>query len=167
MECLTDFVGIRGCGETVPGSGVYLNTLPGISLESLDKVADSEQITYKGLWADIQTEAGVRFYTDVIEELSKCFKLTPYCDYEELICQNKLRLLNAWRYLLGNQTMLFRLHSTRFNRFTTVDKKKAEELLDYYQAEYEKALQQAVKLMEVSSCELCCGGNPEYVTWLP
>lgn len=168
MECLIDYIGLRVCGNETSPSGLFINTLPGISLESVEKIADSEQITYAGVWADVQTEAAARFYIDVINELTKCFTLQPYCDYEEIICNNLSRLSNAWRYLLGNQLMIFRLYTTRLNRFTTIDLKKAEELRDFYQLEYEKALALAAKLVDVSACEcMPCGGNPEIVTWLP
>jgi len=168
MSCLTDYIGIKVCGNETSGSGQFINTLPGISFESIDKISDSEQITYKGVWNDVQTESWNRFYIDVVNELSKCYQLQPYCDYEELICDNRSKLITAWKYLLGNQLMHFRLYTTRLNRFTTVDAKKAVELLDYYQMEYEKSLTLAAKIMNVSSCEcMSCGGNPETVLWLP
>lgn len=168
MSCLTNYIGLNGCSGNAPASGLYINSLPGISLESIDKIADSEQVTYQGVWADVQVEAWARFYVDVINELTKCYQLQPYCDYEAIICVNKQKLVNAWRYLLGNQLMLFRLYTTRLNRFTTVDAKQAAELRDFYQVEYEKALTLAAKIADVSECEcMNCGGNPEYVTWLP
>lgn len=167
MECLINYIGIRGCGIVEPGSGQYINTLPGISLESIDKIADSEQVTYAGVWNDVQTEAANRFYMDFANEVSKCFQLSPYCDYEAMICANKSRLLKAWKYLLGNQLMLERTYSTRLNRFTTVDIEKAGQLRDHYQVEYEAALAQAARLVDTSECCLECGGNPETVTWLP
>jgi hypothetical protein len=170
MECLIDYIGLKVCGTETSTSGLFINSLPGISLESIDKIAESEQVTYRGVWNDVQTEAAARFYVDVINELSKCFDLQPYCDYEDIICDtdNRLKLSQAWRYLLGNQLMLFRLYTTRLNRFTTVDASKAQELRDYYQVEYEKSLALAAKLLNVEICDcMDCGGNPETVTWLP
>jgi len=169
LDCLIGYIGLTNCVGVyeAPESGLYINSLPGISLESIDKIADSEQITYVGVWSDAQTEAAARFRIDVIAEITKCHKIEPECDYDELICTNKETLVNAWRYLLGNQLMIFRLYTTRLNRFTTIDKEAAKELRDFYQVEYEKALSQAVKLMDVTACELCCGGNPEVVPWLP
>lgn len=169
MECLQDYIGIQVCSDDeAPASGLYINTLPGISLESIDKIADSEQVTYKGVWNDAQTEAAVRFKIDFIAELNKCFTISRHCDYEDMICDNLEVLVNAWRFLLGNQLMIFRLHTTRLNRFTTVDIDQAKELRDYYQVQYEKALSQAIKLVDVSGCcQTECGGNPQYVTWLP
>lgn len=168
MDCLIDYIGIKVCGNETSGSGQFINSLPGISLESVDKIADAEQITYRGVWNDVQIEAWNRFYIDVVNELTKCYQLQPYCDYEELICNNKSKLITAWKYLLGNQLMQFRLYTTRINRFTTVDLKQAGELLAHYQVEYEKSLALAAKIMDVSACEcMQCGGNPEVVTWLP
>lgn len=167
MECLIGYIGLRVCGNETSESGLYINSLPGISLESIDKIADSEQITYAGVWADVQAEAASRFYVDFVSAVSECYQLNPYCDYEEIICANRLKLAQGWKYLLGNQLMIFRLYTTRLNRFTTIDLDSAAQLRDHYQVEYEKALQQASKLVDVSTCELCCGGNPEYVTWLP
>lgn len=168
MSCLTDYIGLQHCSNGTPESGLYINSLPGISIEVMDKIAESEQITYKGVWNDAQTEAYQRFYLDLIAELNKCFQLNVYCDYTEIICNNKEKLANAWRYLLGNQLMIFRIYSPRLNRFTTVDIEQARELRDYYQVEYEKQLKIAAQLVDVSTCEcMQCGGNPEYVTWLP
>lgn len=169
MTCLVDYIGLQVCGGVYesPVSGLYINTLPGISLESIDKIADSEQITYRGVWDDTQTEAAIRFKMDFISEVTKCYKITRTCNYEDFICDNLELLANAWRYLLGNQLMIFRLYSTRLNRFTTIDLDNAKELRDYYQVEYEKALSQAVKLIDFSTCCMECTSNPEYVTYMP
>lgn len=167
MDCLIGYIGIKVCGTETSESGLFINSLPGISLESIDKIATEDQATYLGVWRDVQAEASARFYIDVVSELSKCYSLNPYCDYENIICTNKLKLANAWRYLLGNQVMIFRLYTTRLNKFTTVDLKQAEELRDFYQLEYEKALAQSALVIDVSSCELCCGGNPETVYTFP
>lgn len=168
MNCLTDYIGIRVCSnDTPPGSGMYINSLPGISLESIDKIANADQITYRGVWADVQEEAYQIFEVDFFNELLKCYKVQPYCDYEALICNNKKLLAGAWKYLLGSQLMLARLYSSRLNYFTTVTLDDAGKLRDLYQVEYEQSLSKAMKIIDVSSCCLECGGNPEYVTWLP
>lgn len=167
-NCLTDYIGIRICSEDIPpASGLYINSLPGISLESIDRTADRDQITYKGVWNDAQEEAYQVFVIDFFNELMKCFKIQPYCDYEALICGNKKILSVAWRYLLGNQLMQYRLYTARLNYFTTTTLDDAAKLRDMYQVEYEGALCKAVKLIDVRSCCLECGGNPEVVSWLP
>lgn len=169
LNCFIDYIGLSYCQGVYeqPGSGLYLNSLPGISIESIDKIADSEQITYQGVWADIQQSAVAQFRIDVMAELNKCFKLERGCDYDTLICENAETLVQAWKYCLGVWLMIFRITSTRLNRFTTIDAKQATELKDFYQMEYEKALKQAILLMDTSECCMQCAGNPETVTWLP
>lgn len=169
LNCLLDYIGLQACQGIYeqPVSGLYINSLPGISLESIDKIADSEQVTYVGVWDDAQQEAMIRFRIDFIQEITKCYKINRECDYDAIACANLELLAVAWRYLLGNQLMLFRLYTTRLNRFTTVDYEQAKELRDYYQIEYEAALKQAVQLIDVSSCCMECGSNPEYIAWLP
>lgn len=169
MECLIDYIGFLNCaGQPEPDSGLYINTLPGISLEMVDKVANSEQVTYVSVWNDAQAEAAIRFKNDFMRAVNECYTLSKRCDYEDMICDNLEYLASAWRYLLGNQLMLYRIHSTRLNRFTTVDKKQAEELAAYYQVEYDAALKIAMKLVDVSGCcEQECTNNPTHVWWLP
>lgn len=169
LSCLIDYIGLSYCAGIYeqPASGIYLNSLPGISIQSIDAIADSEQITYLGVWADVQNSASDQFRIDVISELNKCFKLDRECDYDTMICENRDTLIQAWKYSLGVWLMIFRLNTDRLNRYTTVDKKQAQELKDFFQVEYEKALSQAVKLMDTTSCCMDCGGNPESVYQLP
>ena len=169
LDCLIDYIGfirVQGVYDQ-PESGQYINSLPGITLENVEATADSDQETYLGVWSDVQKEASSRLYNDVVSELTKCFSLNKECDYDELICTNKELLTNAWKYLLGVQLMIERIYSPRLNRFTTVDHEQAKELKDFYQVEYEKFLSQAVLLFDTTGCELCCGGNPSTVYWLP
>lgn len=165
MQCFIDLVGVRHCDDTAPEGG-WINSLPGISLESIDRLANSEQISFRGVWSDVQEEAARRFELDFIEETSKCYELNAYCDYEDMACENSTKLTNAWRYLLGNQLMIERLYSSRLNWFT-LTRDMAIELRDLYQVRYEEALKQAVKLLIINDCCLQCGGNPQVVTWLP
>lgn len=169
MQCFTDYIGLSLCAGAyeVPASGIYINSLPGLSIESIDKVADQEQVNYMGVWADVQTNALQQFRLDVMAEIRKCYELNCDCDYDALICENLEVLTQPWKYVLGIWILLFRINSNRLNRFTTIDVTQAKELKDYYQAEYEKFLNSSVLCMDISSCELCCGGNPQVVTWLP
>jgi hypothetical protein len=169
MECFIDFVGLSYCPGIYeqPGSGIYLNSLPGISIQSIDAIADSEQTTYLGVWADVQSSAVAQFRIDVISELNKCFKLNRDCDYTTLICENRDVLTQAWKYYLGVWLMIFRLNTDRLNRYTTVDRKQAEELQAFYQVRYEDALNQGVLLMDTDSCCMVCEGNPSFVYTLP
>jgi len=169
MNCFIDYIGLSLCAGAydAPASGIYLNSLPGLSIESIDKVANQEQVNYLGVWDDVQTNAVQQFKVDVIAEMQKCYQLNCDCDYEALICENLEVLTQSWKYLLGIWVLIFRINSNRLNRFTTLDITQAKELKDHYQYEYDKFLKQSVLCMDISSCELCCGGNPQIVTWLP
>lgn len=171
MECFRDHIGLSYCTKpgayTAPDSGIYLNSLPGISIESIDKIADSEQVTYLGVWADVQEFALAQFRLDVMNELRNCYQLNRDCDYDAMICDNIDELTLAWKYILGVTVMLFRLNSDRINKYTTVSRDEAKELRDFYQVEYEKALKQGVLLMDTDECCLQCESNPNTVTWLP
>ena len=170
MECFIDYIGLSACAGVYesPASGIYINSLPGMSLESIDKTADQEQINYRGVWDDVQSNANAQFRTDIIAQINKCYKINCDCDYDALICENQEVLTQAWKYLLGVWLLIFRINSNRLNRYTTLDVPQAKELLDFYQSEYDKFLKSSVECMDISSCELCCGGNnPTMVTWLP
>lgn len=75
MECLRNYIGLRGCPPNDPESELYVNSLPGISLASVDALANSEQMTYAQVWSDVQTRAIRRFANAVNSELRKRFKL--------------------------------------------------------------------------------------------
>lgn len=168
MDCFIDSIGLSYCaGETPPVSGLYLNSLPGISIESLDKSADSEQVTYRGVFNDIQTLANAQFRLNILGHMHKCFALDTGCDYDALICENTELLYQAWWYLLGVHTMTFRLASDRLNWFTTVSREEAKELRGMFHVEYEEALKASVLLMDTTSCCIVCSPSPKRVTWLP
>ncbi len=170
MECFIDYIGLSYCERGVydtPASGIYLNSLPGISIENIDKIADSEQVTYLGVWADVQSFALAQFKLDVMTEMKKCYQLNKGCDYDALICDNIEELTLAWKYMLGVSLMIFRLTSDRVNRWTTVDRTQAQELRDLYQVNYENSLKQGVLLMDTDECCLKCESNPNTVVWLP
>lgn len=73
MNCLTDWIGIYGTPDSY--SGVSINQLPGVDLDSLESVSKPEQETYLGVWADIQAR-GVRKFTNRLQtELTKKYRL--------------------------------------------------------------------------------------------
>lgn len=169
MDCFIDYISLSYCGGVYeqPPSGIYLNSLPGISIKSIDAIATDEQTTYLGVWDDVQASAVAQFRIDVISELNKCFKLDRNCDYTTMICDNQEILVQAWKYCLGVWLMIFRLTTDRLNQYTTVDRKQAEELQAFYQVRYEDALKQGVLLMDTTECCMACSGNPEIIYTLP
>lgn len=73
-DCLRDWVGLdAGCE---PASGLYVNALPGVSLEGMEAGADGEQAHYPGVWRAVQTAAFAKFRTDVLAAFGPCFRPT-------------------------------------------------------------------------------------------
>jgi hypothetical protein len=75
MTCLNDYIGISGCGATSPASGLFINSLPGISIKAVTQLADAEQATYLGVWSDVQVRAQARLAMDIRSRLSKRYKI--------------------------------------------------------------------------------------------
>ena len=75
MNCLTDYIGLRGCGAAVPPSGLYVNDLPGISLKQLVNLTNEEETSYLQLWSMIQQRAQNRFSLDVREAMGKHYRM--------------------------------------------------------------------------------------------
>jgi len=76
MKCLKDFIGINYCGNTIiPDSKTYINSLPGVELQNIDKIANAEQIDFIGVWNEIQERGLNRFKTDIISEFGKRYRL--------------------------------------------------------------------------------------------
>jgi hypothetical protein len=75
MNCLTDYIGLRGCSSSIPPSGLYVNDLPGISLKQIVSLTNEEEKTYLELWDMIQRRAQNRFSLDVREQMGKTYKI--------------------------------------------------------------------------------------------
>lgn len=71
MECLRDYIGLKGCGQADPASGLLLNSLPGISTFMVTKIIDSDQVTYLNVWRDVQNRALKKFQSSVIATFKK------------------------------------------------------------------------------------------------
>lgn len=71
------------------------------------------------------------------------------CLHESIICANVDVYSDAYLYALGVELMRERLFSDRVNRFTTVDKKKAQELLDLFNEDYFSFLKTANETISI------------------
>lgn len=76
------------------------------------------------------------------------------CSYEAILCANIDVYGDAYLYALGMELMRERIYSDRVNRFTTVDKKRAEELLQLYTNDYTEFLQTANDTIHLDN-DLC------------
>lgn len=172
MECFIDFIGIKGGNST--GEGPYINDLPGITFNMIDKIVDkNDHDSFEDLWREIQRVSLKKFKKDAITKFTAKYVGfccdTEDCDLEKIICDNKSLFEDAWMYCLGVALMNERMYSSRMNRFTTIDKGQAFELKDYYLAEYEKSINHAIKYLPKEIIEKCfeCRSNIDYVEVLP
>lgn len=153
LSCFTDFIGLAGCQTGEPASGLYINSLPGITLERVDKIANSEQVTYIQVWHEVQKRTLLRFRTSFMAELNKCYQINERATVECIACENKDILSTSLWYLLGHELMIENIYSNRINRYTTIDKEEAKELRDYYLVQYEKELEYAVQGINVEKSD--------------
>jgi hypothetical protein len=75
LTCLIDHIGVDGCDQDAPPSGIYINELPGIELKMIDKIADADQVNFLGVWSDVQKRAARRFVREVNAEFNQRYKL--------------------------------------------------------------------------------------------
>jgi hypothetical protein len=88
MDCFIDYIGLRGAvSGIVPDSGLYVNDLPGISLKSIDSVADSDKVTYQNLWNIIQKRAMNKFRSAVTAQLSHRYRIKTIIQSIDLLKQ--------------------------------------------------------------------------------
>lgn len=82
MVCLVDYIGLKTTGA-IPASGLYINSLAGMSTELADKIANSEQITFMEVWKDVQTRAFLRLQNDVVNIINDT------ATFEQVLFQTK------------------------------------------------------------------------------
>lgn len=176
MTCLNDYIGITGCGAPEPDpdnfSGLTVNQLPGINQQVIEDIADAEQETFLGVWADVKLRAMQKFALAVKAELNKCYRVTDKTIVECLVCENRELFAVALWYLHGVELMIERTSSTRLNWLTTIDLDKAEKLKSEYYAEFQAALTDAVNSLNpadsdcITEC-LPCNDNVRFVEQTP
>lgn len=83
MDCLDNYIGLKNCALPEPDSGLYVNILPGIKTELVDKIASSEQINFNGVWGDVKQRAFLRLKNDII------MKIQERVDFNDIVYQTK------------------------------------------------------------------------------
>ena len=134
LDCLQNLIGLSPEVTTVE-SDLYVVHLPGISLCNITKIADkTEQINALNepdpvvVFQECERRAILSFRNSFIAAMSECWNMSDLYVSECLICENKMRLATALWYFVGHELMVERYFSDRLNRFTTIDRKKADEL---------------------------------------
>lgn len=145
LSCFDNLIGILGCNSVAPDSGLYINSLPGITLEKVDSVADAEQVTYLGVWEDVKQRAILRFRTQLMAGLNNCYQINERLTVECIACENSDLLSTSLWYLMGVELMTEVMYSNRVNRYTTIERDEAKELRDHYQVTFEEELKAALQ----------------------
>ncbi len=169
MDCLANRIGIKGCGVTYTvAPQLYINSLPGVTLEMIDALANDEQETFIGLWNDVVLRTMKRFELAVKAKLNQCYKLTDKTVVECLVCEKKDLFDVALWYLHGTELMIERTSTDEMSRYTTIDLEKAEKLKQDFFIEFESALNDAVNSMEPSDsdCLTSCLECNDAVKWV-
>ncbi len=74
MNCLVNYISIKGCGTTEPLGG-YVHMMPGLSSASFEKIANSDQVTGVGVLAAIEGTAIKTFRTSLVAKLASKYRL--------------------------------------------------------------------------------------------
>jgi len=158
MECLENRIGIRGCGVDESGAQLFINDLPGVSLQNIDALVDEEDETFLVLWNKVSMRAMKKFDVLVKAQLNKCYKITDNTVVTCLICEKKELFDVALWYLFGTELMIERTSSDTISRYTTIDLDKAEQLKAEFYSEFQSSLQDAVDGInpEDSDCVTDC-----------
>jgi hypothetical protein len=156
MECLNGRIGIRGVTGQTPDPALYINDLPGITLENITALASTDDAWLLDVWRRVKLSASKKFSLMLRAELTKCCKLSSTV-ISCLVCnsiENEGLFDVALWYLHGVELMIERTSSDTMNRWTTIDLDKAERLKGDFYAEFQTALQDAVKSIDVND-SLC------------
>jgi hypothetical protein len=190
MNCLANRIGLLGCGapssEAVTANPnatppvlaqpalpiLTINQLPGISLGNIEALADDEQETYLGVWADVSLRAMKKFELLVKAQFNRCYRLTDKTVIECIVCENKDLFDVALWYLHGAELMIERTSTDTLSRFTTIDIEKAEALKADFYIEFERSLKDAVESISPSDSDcveecLECNQDIKFVYQLP
>lgn len=184
MNCLTNRIGIKGCGApSTPADPeadppvvglpiLFINSLPGVTLEKIDSLVNDEQETFLGLWNDIVLRTMKKFEVLVKAKINQCYKITDKTIIECLVCEKKELFDVAIWYLHGTELMIEITSTDVMNRYTTIDIEKAERLKEEYYTEFTAALNDAVTGLDPTDSDCItgcveCNDAVKFVTQLP
>jgi hypothetical protein len=104
----------------------------------------------------IRIDAGTLYETYAV---NNTFALRGFsslrCSYDGLLCANRDLFAVALWYYLGAEMMRERMHSSRINKFTTVDRNKAKELKEAFDEVWQMEMEVVVDAIDLNA-ENCC-----------
>lgn len=69
--CLNNYIGVRGCSDEEPESGLYINDIPGITTRLAANIVDSEIISGEQLLKNIVNRAYLSVIDDIVTGIAK------------------------------------------------------------------------------------------------
>lgn len=168
MQCLANRIGIRGYNIPITGVQLFINDLPGVSIENMEALADDEHEDFIGMWQTVVLRTMKKFEILVKAKLNQCYKLTDKTVVECLICEKEELFDVALWYLHGTELMIERTSSDMMSRYTTIDLDKAERLKEDFYSEFQAALNDAVQGInpQESDCITACLECNDPVKWV-
>ena len=128
MDCFNGYIGVSSRESAAAESGLYVDSLPDISLTLIEKLSATETGDFELLWSNVEKRGILKLKTLFINEVNRCHKISKIDICECLICENKTILATALWYLLGAELMFEKANSSRLNKYTTIERSKAREL---------------------------------------
>ncbi len=158
---LIGWVGLRGT-DIDPGSGLYIDELPGLSFVQIDSVKEfnyegeeANQITSAyDVWQIIERRAANVFMLDLKSGLHNIGYKTR-CTSEVFTTKYRSELTYPFLYRIGIEVLKERLHSSRVNSFTLIDIDRGKELLEDFEKELPIKLQAAIRGIDISQDDEC------------
>ncbi len=95
MNCLTDYIGLKGCSNAEPLSGLFINDYPGMSSELLDKVATPDQVSYVGMWDSVQKVA----YQRIRRDIQAALFTSAEAQLDQVLFQTRKEFVQQWQQI--------------------------------------------------------------------
>ena len=96
-------------------------------------------------------------------------EINNFCSMEKFVCTRLHALKNVFWHFIGRELMLERVLTNNINRYTTLTKEKADELLGYYNQQLEEVTKSALKHVRINDDKICmeCRGTVAQKKALP
>ncbi len=85
------------------------------------------------------------------------------CKFEGVICKNKSIIATALWYLMGAELLAERLYTDRLNRYTTIDRKIAEDLRNELEVRYKLEMELALDGIDLQVNDPCISCNGQVI----
>lgn len=82
-------------------------------------------------------------------------KYVVYCSMEKFVCENLVLFKDAFLYKIGHEITVERRLGERLNEYTVMTKERWDELENFYKAQYEQNVMNAVRSQNIYEDDLC------------